>query len=107
MGQQQTSAREPTPAQLGIDRCFRGLTFGFAWFTILVVVLMIWQIGHQAAPAIEKNGLEFLTSSKWDSNREQFGILPQIWGTLYSSILGVALGTLFGVAVAIFITQDF
>ena len=29
------------------------------------------------------------------------------WGTLYSSILGVGIGGLFGVAVAIFLTQDF
>jgi phosphate transport system permease protein len=83
------------------------VTFSFAWLTILVVVLMVWQIGQAAAPAIQKNGVSFLTSEKWDTKAGQFGILPQIWGTLYSSILGVAIGTLFGLAVAVFITQDF
>ena len=38
---------------------------------------------------------------------EQFGILPQIWGTLYSSFLALLLGGLFGIAIAIFLTQDF
>ena len=33
--------------------------------------------------------------------------MPEIWGTLYSSFLGVAIGGFFGVAVAIFLTQDF
>ncbi|MGB5735420.1 MAG: phosphate ABC transporter permease subunit PstC, partial [Thiohalocapsa sp.] len=33
--------------------------------------------------------------------------LPEIWGTLYSSLLALLLGGLFGVSIAIFLTQDF
>ena len=36
-------SRPPTPGELFRDRCFRGLTFGFAWLVVLVVVLVIWQ----------------------------------------------------------------
>jgi phosphate transport system permease protein len=85
----------------------RGLTFAFAWLTILLAVFLVGQMARQAAPAVEKNGLGFLKSTSWDAGREEFGILPQIWGTLYSSLLGVAIGAIFGLAVAIFITQDF
>jgi phosphate transport system permease protein len=99
-------SRPPTPGEILRDRLFRGLTFGFAWLVILSVVLIIWQIATAAAPTVAQHGLEPLTSTKWNGKTE-FGILPQIWGTLYSSILGVLLGTLFGVAVAIFLTQDF
>jgi phosphate transport system permease protein len=100
-------ARPPTAAEMFWDRCFRGLTGGFAWFVIFVVVLVVWQIGYQASPAIQKYGVGFLTSEKWDGGKKEFGILPQIWGTLYTSVLGVGLGSLFGLAVAIFLTQDF
>jgi phosphate transport system permease protein len=62
------------------------------------VGLVIWQIASAAAPAIERQGLEPLASSKWDG-KSNFGIQPEIWGTLYSSILGVGIGALFGVAV--------
>jgi phosphate transport system permease protein len=48
-----------------------------------------------------------LTSTRWDAGQQEFGILPEIWGTIYSSVLGVGLGSLFGVAVAIFLTQDY
>jgi phosphate transport system permease protein len=89
------------------DRCFRGLTGGFAWLVILAVLLVVWQIGYQASPAIQKYGLGFLTSEKWDSGKQEFGILPEICGTLYTSVLGVVIGSLFGLAVAIFLTQDF
>jgi phosphate transport system permease protein len=55
---------------------------------------------------VAAQGLDPLLTSEWDG-KTKFGIQPQIWGTLYSSILGVAIGALFGVAVAIFLTQDF
>ncbi|MGH8610490.1 MAG: phosphate ABC transporter permease subunit PstC, partial [Gammaproteobacteria bacterium] len=43
----------------------------------------------------------------WDPSKEQFGVLPEIWGTLYSSILSLIIGGFFGVTIAIFLTQDF
>jgi len=99
-------SRPPTPGEIFFDRFFRGLTLAFAWFTILIVVLIVWQIGKVAYPAVSQYGWSFLTSSEWDG-KTKFGILPEILGTLYTAVLGVGLGSLFGVAVAIFLTQDF
>ena len=97
--------RPPTTLEVVVDRGFRGLTGAFAWLTILLVVFLVWQIGATASPAIQKHGLKFLTSDKWDKN--DAGVAVQLKGTLYSSFLGVAIGTVFGLAVAIFLTQDF
>jgi phosphate transport system permease protein len=102
-----TIARPPTQGEVVRDRSFRGLTFGFAWLTILSVVFLVGVIGYAAAPSFQKYGLSFLSSTQWDSGKEEFGVAPQIWGTLYSSILGVLIGGLFGIAVAIFLTEDF
>jgi phosphate transport system permease protein len=107
MTQRNSIARAPTRLEMFLDRGFRGLTRGLAWLTIGVVVLLIVQIAITASPAIRRSGLSFLTTARWNASAGQFGILPQIGGTLYSSILGVGLGALFGVAVAIFLTQDF
>jgi phosphate transport system permease protein len=106
MSEHESIARPPTHGELLHDRWFRHLTFGLAWLVILTVVLVVWQVATAARPAIEAYGLKPLTTSEWDG-KTHFGFLPQIWGTLYSSILGVAIGGLFGVAVAIFLTQDF
>ena len=38
---------------------------------------------------------------------DSFGILPQIWGTLYSSLLALLIGGFVGITIAIFLTQDF
>jgi phosphate transport system permease protein len=70
---------------------------------VMIVVL----IGGQALPAIEKYGFGFLTGSTWDAGKQEYGILPEIFGTMYSSVVGVAIGALFGIAVAIFLTQEF
>jgi phosphate transport system permease protein len=100
-------SRPPTWAERFSDRSFRGLTFAFAWLTILVVGFIIYQIASKASPAIQNYGAHFLTGKEWNAGKNQFGILPHIWGTLYSSILGVGIGSAFGLAVAIFLTQDF
>ena len=52
-------------------------------------------------------GLGFITGTVWDANTHQYGILPQIWGTLYSSVLAVIFATLLGVAVAVFLSERF
>ena len=98
--------RSPTKTEIVTDRTFRTATFLFALLTIFAVLFLIGQVAYVAKPAVEKYGTGFITGEKWDG-KEKFGILPEIWGTLYSSILGVFMGSIFGVAIAIFLTQDF
>ena len=52
-------------------------------------------------------GAAFLVNTRWDVQNESFGILPQIWGTLYSSLLALLIGGFVGITIAIFLTQDF
>jgi phosphate transport system permease protein len=100
-------SRPPTGPELFGDRFFRGLTFAFAWLTILLVAFIVYQLASTAAPTVQKEGTAPLTGTQWDAGRGRFGFLPHIFGTLYSSVLGVALGGLFGVAVAIVLTEGF
>ncbi|MGH8615003.1 MAG: phosphate ABC transporter permease subunit PstC [Gammaproteobacteria bacterium] len=89
------------------DRGFRFLASAGAWIILALVAYILWKIGGQALPAMTEYGLSFVTSSTWDPSKEQFGVLPEIWGTLYSSILSLIIGGFFGVTIAIFLTQDF
>jgi phosphate transport system permease protein len=97
------------PSQLDYlaDRGFRGLATACAGIIVALVAYILWEIGGQAMPAMAKYGLTFLVSSTWDVTKEQFGILPEIWGTLYSSLLALIIGGFLGVTMAIFLTQDF
>ena len=97
----------PTTGDYVADRAFRALAQAGVWLILVLLVFILWSIGGKAWVAIRDHGLAFLTSTTWDVGRQQFGILPQIWGTLYSSLLALAIGGFFGVAMAIFLTQDF
>lgn len=102
-----TLSKPPTPGDIYFDKSFRFLTYAFTWGTILLLAYIVWEIGGQALPAFSKLGLKFLYTSAWDSSADQYGLLPQIWGTIYSSFLALVLGGFFGIAIAIFTTQDF
>jgi len=78
-----------------------------AWLVLVLLAFLLWQIGRKAWPGILTYGPGFLVSTTWDVGRGQFGILPAIWGTLYSSFLALLVGGFFGVVMAIFLTQDF
>jgi phosphate transport system permease protein len=99
--------RPPTPAERAGDRAFRGSACAFAVGTAILLGAVVLQIGGVAWPAIRENGLEFLVTSTWDPNTGTFGILPQIVGTLYSSLVALVIAGVLGLAVAVMISQRF
>src|SRR5215472_7448196 len=100
-------SRPPTNIEIYGDRIFQGTTRVVAWLSVALVFYVVVSIGRQALPAMSKYGIGFLTSTTWDANRAQYGILPAIVGTMYSSVLGLAIGTAFGLAIAVFLSERF
>src|SRR5208337_3756150 len=94
-------SRAPTLIEKYGDIFFRGATYLFAWLTVLLALYIVYTITKQALPAMSKYGWGFITSSTWDPNTKEYGVLPEIWGTMYSSLLALFIGSLFGLAVAI------
>src|SRR6266852_8748965 len=87
---------QPPPSkEFLVDRGFRFLAVCGASLIILLVGYILWKIGGQALPAIYNYHLGFLTSTNWNVQEAKFGILPEIWGTLYSSFLALLIGGFF------------
>jgi phosphate transport system permease protein len=86
---------------------FRRLCVVFAVLSVALVGFIVVKIALTAAPAVSRFGLGFLAGQTWDANKGHFAILPEIWGTLYSSTLALIFGTIFGVAAAIFLSEGF
>src|SRR5438552_10513610 len=97
----------PTRGQMLIDLVFRKTCFVFACLTIVLVTFIVLRIAFSAVPAVRQYGLGFLVGRVWDPNTERYGILAEIWGTLYTSLLALVIGTAFGVAAAIFLSEGF
>ena len=97
----------PGAAEYLNDRVFRGVAWTSAFLIIALTAYILWEIGREAVPAMQQHGLGFLTGTTWNVSKEEFGVLPEILGTLYSSLLALIVGGVFGIAIAIFLTQDF
>ncbi|NEV64477.1 phosphate ABC transporter permease subunit PstC [Thiorhodococcus minor] len=97
----------PSMAEYAADRIFRSIAIASAFIIILLVAYILWEIGQKAMPAVAEYGLGFITGTTWNVSKGEFSVLPEIWGTLYSSLLALLLGGVFGISIAIFLTQDF
>ncbi len=104
---QDSISSPPTRAEIWSDNCFRYVTWACTICIILILFVILWEIGGKAIQAIHEYGPGFLVGTTWDANKAQFGILPHIWGTLYSSFLALLIAGFVGIVIAIFLTQDF
>src|SRR6267378_6883319 len=75
----------------------------------LVLVAIVFAIGavltKQSMLSIKKFGLSFWRTEIWDPVSGEFGALPFIWGTLYSSILALLISTPIALGIAVFISE--
>jgi len=107
-GSLRTSAsRPPTAWQKGFNRGFRRLAYVFGAAVLALLGVILFEIMRHASTAMNDYGFAFLTGSVWDANRTQFGILPQIVGTLYTSLLALVIGGGLGITVALVLSQGF
>lgn len=88
-----------------MDLGFRLTTGAFAAALVAIVAGVGVALVSQSWLAIEKFGLGFWATSTWDPVAGDFGALPFIWGTLYSSILALAIATPIALGIAIFISE--
>src|SRR5262245_55349457 len=89
----------------GTDLGFRLGTGVFAFVLILLVAGIGVELTRVSMPSIQKFALAFWRTSIWDPVAGEFGALPFIWGTLYSSILALLIATPISLGIAVFISE--
>jgi phosphate transport system permease protein len=77
--------------------------FGFVLIALVCGIGVILTI--ESMPSIQKFGLSFWRTEIWDPVAGEFGALPFIWGTLYSSVLALLIATPIALGIAIFISE--
>ncbi len=87
------------------DLGFRLATGAFGVLLILIVAAIGFELARQSLLSIQKFGLDFWRTTTWDPVSGDFGALPFIWGTLYSSILALLLAAPISIGIAIFIAE--
>jgi phosphate transport system permease protein len=87
------------------DRLFRLGTGIFALLVVLLVAAIGYELFKTSRLSIAKFGFAFWRTKTWDPVAGEFGALPFIWGTLYSSFLALLISTPIALGIAIFVSE--
>jgi phosphate transport system permease protein len=87
------------------DIQFRVAIGAFAVLLVVLVAAIGVELTRQSWLSIEKFGLNFWATRTWDPVAGQFGALPFIWGTLYSSVLALIIAAPISLGIAVFISE--
>jgi phosphate transport system permease protein len=87
------------------DLGFRLGTGVFALMVILIVIAIGVELTQQSMLSLRQFGLDFWRTEIWDPVSGEFGALPFIWGTLYSSVLALVIATPIALGIAVFISE--
>ncbi len=87
------------------DFIFENITRFFAFIILALVVIMVIEMTRQSIPSIKKFGWGFITSTTWDPVHDNYGALPFIFGTLFSSLIALIIALPLSVGIAIFLSE--
>ena len=87
------------------DLGFRLGTGALAFVLVLIVCAIGFELTRQSLLSIQKFGVDFWRTDTWDPVAGEFGALPFIWGTLYSSVLALLIATPVAIGIAVFISE--
>ena len=104
MSSRETPLR-PRRSRAGDDAAFRFWTAAVALLVVAIVVAIGFELLRNSTLSIRKFGWSFWKTSDWDPVSGEFGALPFIWGTLYSSAFALVFATPIALGIAIFISE--
>lgn len=86
------------------DAILYGVCLLAAVLSVVVIVLIGYQVVNGAAPAISKHGLGFLVDTSWQPNFGEFGAGSLIFGTAVSSFAALLLGAPIAIAIGLYLS---
>lgn len=87
------------------DRVYLGIIFLASLSIFAIIVWIAGTLTSQSMPVFKAFGTKFVTGTVWDEVQGQFGILPYIFGTLYSSFIALVLAVPISIGSAIFLSE--
>lgn len=106
-GDVQSTIKPRSDLDRALDKGFIRLTQIFAYAVAGTLIWITLVVAFQAQNAIAQFGLGFLTSTSWDPVRNQYGALPQLYGTAVSSLIALLIAVPVGIGVALFLSEDY
>ncbi|MBO3461396.1 phosphate ABC transporter permease subunit PstC [Aetokthonos hydrillicola Thurmond2011] len=102
----QPIVRPPSQAEKSLDRGFILLTRIFALAIAGILLWIALQVAIGAGPALQQFGAGFLAKSAWNPVNNDYGVLPQVYGTLVSALIGLLIAVPVGVGTAVLLSEN-
>ncbi len=76
-------------------------------YVLVVIALLAFQLISESSLIWEEYGLSFIVKTEWNAveDRQDFGVLPYVFGTLVTSALAMAIGVPLSIGIAMFISD--
>jgi len=87
------------------DDLFKYAVTAVAFFTLALVWFLVLMMIFEAGDSISEFGGGFLIGDVWDPNRQIYGALPFVFGTLLTSAMAILIGVPLSVGVAIYLSE--
>jgi len=87
------------------DRLFELSVTAVAGLTLALVWLLVAKMILDAQQSISEFGFGFVTGGAWDPNRDVYGALPFIFGTLLTSAIAILVGVPVSIGIAIYLSE--
>ncbi|MDE3245567.1 MAG: phosphate ABC transporter permease subunit PstC [Acidobacteriota bacterium] len=87
------------------DHLFRGVTGVCAILVAALLLVVIVFMVHGSIPAFKDHGLGAILSPDWDPTNQRYGALTFLFGTAYTSLIGMAIALPLGVLTAVALVE--
>jgi phosphate transport system permease protein len=87
------------------DTLYRGVVYGILVIFVLIFFFIVWELIKGSLTAFSHTGFQFFYANVWNPVTENYGALAFIWGTLYSSVIALALAAPIGIGAGIFLAE--
>ena len=89
----------------GADRVFRLATGACAAAVAALILVAIAFMVHGSMPAFRDHGIGAILSPEWDPTNQKYGALTFLFGTAYTSVIGMAIALPLGVLTAVALVE--
>jgi phosphate transport system permease protein len=87
------------------DRAFYCVCLTFSLTVVAVILWIGYSLYTQSLPAQHRFGWSLLKNLVWDVPNEQYGVLPVVLGTVYSSLIALLIAVPISIGSALFLTE--
>jgi phosphate transport system permease protein len=87
------------------DTLFRTTTGLVSSLLLVITAAIAFELVRNSRLSISQFGLRFWAGRIWDPVSGEFGALPFLWGTLYSSVFALLLSAPISIGIAVFLSE--